>query len=139
MNIVFDPVMFNPENCSGCGLCRLACSIVNFKQVTPAMALLRIEGRFPSPGDYQIHFCDQCGACADACPVDAIELRDEIYRVNEADCIACHDCVSACPHSVMVIKDNDMPAKCILCGECAAVCPRGAIQISTKENMPGER
>lgn len=139
MNIVFDPVMFNPENCSGCGLCKLACSIVNFKQVTPAMALLRIEGRFPSPGDYQIHFCDQCGTCADACPVDAIELRDGIYQVNEADCIACHDCVSACPHSVMVIKDNDMPAKCILCGECAAVCPRGAIQISTKENMPGER
>ena len=60
--------------CSGCGICRLACSMENFKQVTPSKGLLRIEARFPAPGDYQVHLCDQCGECAKACPVEAITL-----------------------------------------------------------------
>ena len=123
------------KKCSGCGVCKLACSIENFKQVTPAKALLRIEGLFPSPGHYQIHFCDQCGVCAEVCPVDAIGLVDGAYKINEEECIACHDCVTACPHSVMIIRQEDnMPGKCILCGECARVCPRDAIMIS-EENI----
>lgn len=122
------------KKCSGCGVCKLACSIENFKQVTPAKALLKIEGLFPAPGFYQIHFCDQCGQCADACPVDAIELIDGIYRINEDECIACHACVEACPSSVMIIKEDDMPAKCTLCGECARVCPRDAIMMDETEN-----
>ena len=129
-------LIVNHENCSGCGICKLACSIVNFKQVTPARAMLRIEGLFPAPGYYQIHFCDQCGICADVCPVEAIELKDGIYRINEEACTACHECVAACPRSVMIIKDeDDMPAKCILCGECTQVCPREAIMISEQEKI----
>jgi len=126
------------KKCSGCGVCKLACSIENFKQVTSAKALLRIQGLFPAPGHYQIHFCDQCGICAETCPVDAIELEEGVYRINEEDCIACHECVDACPHSVMVIKkEDDIPAKCILCGECARVCPREAIILS-EEEIAGE-
>ncbi len=126
----------NYQNCSGCGVCKLACSLKNFKQVAPSRAVLRIEGLFPAPGIYQIHFCDQCGICAEACPVEAIELEDGIYRINEEECTACHDCVEACPHSVMIITpEDDMPAKCILCGECAKVCPRQAIMISHEENV----
>ena len=133
-------LILNHENCSGCGVCKLACSIINFKQVTPAKALLRIEGRFPSPGDYQIHFCDQCGLCAEACPVDAIVVEDDIYRINEEDCTACHACIEACPQSVMIIKgEDDMPAKCILCGACAQVCPRDAIMISEEEKIAEDK
>ncbi|MBU1344733.1 MAG: 4Fe-4S binding protein [Proteobacteria bacterium] len=127
--------VFNHRNCSGCGICKLACSIENFRQVGPSKALLRIQGLFPAPGHYQIHFCDQCGECAKVCPVDAFELDNGIYRINEDECIACHECVEACPKSVMIIKkEDDMPTKCILCGECAKACPRGAIMISRKEN-----
>ena len=126
------------KKCSGCGVCKLACSIENFKQVTSAKALLRIQGLFPAPGHYQIHFCDQCGICAETCPVDAIELEEGVYKINEEDCIACHECVDACPHSVMIIKEeDDIPAKCILCGECARVCPREAIILS-EEEIAGE-
>ncbi len=127
-------IQLNTKKCSDCGVCKLACSIENFKQVASAMALLNIKGLFPTPGTYEIHFCDQCGYCADACPVDAIEFENDCYRINEEDCIACHECITACPKSVMIIKqENDMPAKCILCGECARVCPREAIVIKDEE------
>ena len=133
-------LMLNHENCSGCGVCKLACSLVNFKQVTPSKAMLRIEGLFPAPGIYQIHFCDQCGECAEACPEEAIVLEDGKYLINEEECTACHACVEACPRSVMIIKpEDDMPAKCILCGECAEVCPRQAIMISEEENVAGDK
>lgn len=125
--------------CSGCGTCRLACSMENFKQVTPSKGLLRIEARFPAPGDYQVHLCDQCGECARACPVEAITLEQGIWIIDEEICIACHDCVEACPRQVMIVKpEDDYPAKCILCGECADICPRQAIGI-TQTAIAGER
>ncbi len=102
----------------------------NFKQVTPSKGLLRIEGRFPSPGDYRIHLCDQCGECAEVCPVEAITLENGVWLIDEDVCIACHECVEACPKDVMIINpETDIPAKCILCGECAEICPRQAIEI----------
>ncbi|MDM8553686.1 4Fe-4S binding protein [Desulfococcaceae bacterium HSG7] len=125
---------FNHSDCSGCGVCKLACSIKNFQLVTPAKALLRIQGLFPEPGIYQIHFCDQCGECAEVCPTEAIALQDGIYQIDEDECTKCHLCVEACPHDVMIIKnEDDIPAKCVLCGECAKVCPREAIIISQEQ------
>ena len=127
-------LILHHQKCSGCGACKLACSIANFLLIAPSRALLRIEGRFPSPGDYHIHVCDQCGACAEACPVDAIVLEDGVFRINEADCIACHDCVKACPRNVMIIQpETGIPAKCILCGECVLACPREAIFFSCED------
>ncbi len=124
-------IEFNHGKCSGCGVCKLACSIKNFELVTPSKAMLRIEGLFPEPGIYHIHFCDQCGLCAEVCPVEAIEFKNGIYWINDDECIGCNACVEECPRGVMIIKNKDnIPAKCILCGECAKVCPREAILIS---------
>ena len=116
------------ENCSGCGTCRLACAIENFQEVNPSKSLLRIEGRFPAPGDYRIHLCDQCGVCADNCPEDAIQLENGVFLVNPDVCTGCLICVEVCPHDVMFEqKNSDIPVKCNLCGECALTCPREAI------------
>ena len=121
------------SRCSGCEACRLACAIANFAEVSPAKALLAIEGRFPAPGDYRIHLCDQCGACAEACPEEAIEAAGGVHRVNQERCTGCLACVDACPHGVMMtLPGADAPAKCTLCGECAAICPRGAIVLETE-------
>lgn len=124
------------QNCSGCGACRLACAIANFDEVRPARALLTIEGRFPAPGDYRIHLCDQCGACAEACPEEAIEQVDGVYRVIPERCSGCMTCVDACPYGVMMtLPGDETPSKCTLCGECAAICPREAIAVvETRES-----
>lgn len=116
------------ENCSGCSTCRLACAIENFQEVNPSRALLLIEARFPAPGDYRIHVCDQCGVCAENCPEDAIHPVRGIYRVDRDACTGCLTCVEVCPQGVMFEqKDIDVPVKCDFCGECAQVCPRNAI------------
>lgn len=116
------------KNCSGCSTCRLACVIENFKEVNLSKSLLRIEARFPAPGDYRIHLCDQCGVCADNCPEDAIQLQAGAFIVDPDACTGCLICVEICPHNVMFEqKNSDIPVKCNLCGECAQTCPRNAI------------
>ena len=121
------------ENCSGCCTCRLACALENHRQVRPALAVLRIEGRFPAPGDYRIHLCDQCGECAEICPVEAIARDDDgVYRIDEEECTQCMACVDACPYGVIAAPDPDeTPSKCTACGACAESCPRDAIVVTT--------
>lgn len=40
--------------------------------------------------------CISCGVCVPECPVDAIEVSDSQYIINDA-CIDCSVCVSSCP------------------------------------------
>ncbi len=116
------------ERCSGCGTCRLACALENYREVNPSKSLLRILGRFPAPGDYRIDLCDQCGLCAEACPTEAIALAGDAYLIDEEACINCMECAEACPKDViMTPHEEDMPAKCTACGACATICPREAI------------
>jgi len=117
-------------NCSGCCTCRLACALENHREVNPGLAVLRIEGRFPAPGNYRIHLCDQCGACAEICPVEAInEDENGVYQIDEDICNSCMLCMDACPYSVIVENQRtSMPIKCTMCGACVEVCPRDAIE-----------
>ena len=125
------------EKCSGCGVCRLVCAVENFREVNPAKAALRIEGRFPAPGDYRIHLCDQCGVCAEVCPVEAIQLENGAYIIDADECTGCMTCVEECPHDVLFEhKSMQVPIKCTLCGECASICPRNAILLV--ENLESE-
>jgi Fe-S-cluster-containing hydrogenase component 2 len=118
------------ERCSGCRACLLACSIANFREITTARAALRIEARFPAPGIYGIHLCDNCGECAEACPEEAIQRNGEVLVLLEEDCSGCGECIQICPNDVL--RPNPVtsrPILCTGCGECARICPRDAIEI----------
>lgn len=41
--------------------------------------------------------CLACGACADACPVEAIVAGDGKYVIDADKCIDCGSCASTCP------------------------------------------
>ena len=116
------------QRCSGCGTCRLICGLQNYNQVNPAMAALSIRGKFPEPGVYEIGLCDQCGVCAEACPVEAIEKENGVFLIDTEECIDCGECVQVCPHQVMFEHPQlDTPIKCTLCKACAQICPRDAL------------
>jgi len=51
--------------------------------------------------------CTGCGTCLDACPFDAIELKDEKAHINEY-CNACMSCMEGCPEGAIIeIKDAE--------------------------------
>jgi NAD-dependent dihydropyrimidine dehydrogenase PreA subunit len=105
--------------------------------MNPSKAALRIEGRFPAPGDYRIHLCDQCGRCVEVCPEEAIHRDNGIYIIDEDKCTGCMTCVEACPHGVLFEhKSLETPFKCTLCGECVKLCPREALVLEA--NQQGE-
>jgi len=41
--------------------------------------------------------CTTCGACVDACPVEAIDPGDPKYVIDPDKCTDCGACVDECP------------------------------------------
>jgi NAD-dependent dihydropyrimidine dehydrogenase PreA subunit len=41
--------------------------------------------------------CTSCGACASACPAEAIKPGDKQYNIDPETCIECGACVDTCP------------------------------------------
>ena len=41
--------------------------------------------------------CTGCESCIDSCPLEAIEMKDDVAVVDEETCRDCGACVDACP------------------------------------------
>ncbi len=119
----------NEKNCSGCRVCELVCALEIFGENNPSKTSIRVRGEFPSPGRFTISYCDQCGVCAEVCPVEAIKKHEDgHYYINDDQCTSCMLCVEECPRGVMMeFPGHDVPFKCTLCGSCITYCPRNAI------------
>jgi ferredoxin len=66
-------------NCTGCGLCELACSFVKSGDFNPEQAYVVVD-RLPDMQGFGIRFksgCDACGYCWGVCKFDALHLVRE--------------------------------------------------------------
>ncbi|MFC2094926.1 4Fe-4S binding protein [Candidatus Bipolaricaulota bacterium] len=45
--------------------------------------------------------CVGCGLCVKVCPFEALEVQDDLVRINDEKCMGCGVCVSKCPHEVL--------------------------------------
>lgn len=50
--------------------------------------------------------CKNCYACARACPVQAIKVKDDKAEVIKDRCIVCGNCFKVCPQSAKIIKSD---------------------------------
>lgn len=52
------------------------------------------------------HNCVRCSACIQACPADAITLKNERILIDYAKCISCFCCQEACPSAAIKVKKS---------------------------------
>lgn len=70
----------------------------------PAGALLGICASFAPVKIRTNSGCDSCGACQKICPTDAISRSDQNITVNEAECILCGQCLTACSRNALSLR-----------------------------------
>jgi Fe-S-cluster-containing dehydrogenase component len=90
--------------------------------------------------------CEQ-PTCAEVCPADAIKRTGDgvVQSALKPRCIACGNCVLACPFGVPeVYDDRQLMMKCDMCYDrtstgkrpmCATVCPSQALFFGTREQI----
>jgi len=126
----------DPEKCTGCHQCELACSFNKHKVFDRHMSNIRVE----SIEDLHMNVPVKCMQCDDA-PCIASCVAGALYKdpvtgavLWDGDkCIGCKACVIACPFGcVSVIKKgrDTQISICDLCSgdpECVKVCREKAI------------
>ena len=133
----------DPEKCTGCKQCELACSWIQTGAFQPSKSVIRVHV-FDEQASFAPYACFQCDEawCMQACPVNAIDVDGQTGAKIVLDdvCVGCKLCVIACPFgTIFYDKQADTATKCDLCAgdpACAHACPTGAIEFSSVD--PGE-
>ena len=119
----------DPDKCTGCGACELACSKAFYKEENREKSAIRVSAR--DSGGYNIAVCDQCGDCVWVCSAVALsQAANGVVRLNNKSCVGCLICVGECIRDYFFYNDDlSTPFKCSACGICVKVCPTGALAI----------
>ncbi|MEJ2483450.1 MAG: 4Fe-4S dicluster domain-containing protein [Gemmatimonadota bacterium] len=136
--------VFDPNRCTGCSACELACSIENRLGTDRSWRSVLTFNERGVPGVPLFHLslaCNHCetAACMEACPALAYE-RDPTsgaVLIRQEACIGCRYCAWACPYGAPRFEpDRGVMGKCTFCAHrlvegrrpaCADLCPTGAL------------
>ena len=118
----------NPDPCTGCFNCMMACAQHRTGGADPAEAGIRVD-LDPFSGIHGISICRQCdrARCAETCPRNAItrSTGTGAWTIDRSLCIACGACIDACPFQAMFLHPvSGRPVKCDLCGGDDPACVR---------------
>lgn len=137
----------DPNRCIGCQSCVQACSECETHKGHPMIHLEYIDrGRSVQTAPVICMHCDE-PTCAEVCPADAIKRTEDgvVQSARKPRCIACNNCVLACPFGVPKMKTEfQLMMKCDMCYDrtsvgkrpmCATVCPSQALFFGTRKDV----
>ena len=147
-------LVVDTKKCDGCCSCMGACSLVHEGEGNYSLSRIQVAqdafARYPE--DLQMGQCRQCPTplCVLNCPSGACHVQAEsgnVRMIDEAKCIGCQTCLSACPfipHRPIWNSAKGKSSKCDLCVKasfwseqggpdgkqaCIEVCPMRAIKL----------
>ncbi len=121
-------IIAKQENCMGCGLCEVYCTVATFKIKRHSQSLQqRTAQTHKQSHDVQrnkpVSFAIQCRHCDDApcvtaCLSGAMQKDEKTGEVthNKEKCMGCWTCIMVCPYgAIKMDKEGHVVAKCDLC------------------------
>lgn len=160
----FVGVLVDTTRCVGCRTCEAACAEANrlpvpdvgdasvFEKIRqPSETQREVVNRFQTAkGEVfvkkQCMHCNQ-PACVSACPVKAMEKREEGPVTWDTNCIGCRYCIVSCPFDVPKFEHHSAAPrlqKCDLCWErlktgqnpaCVEACPAEALMFGPRREL----
>jgi Fe-S-cluster-containing dehydrogenase component len=141
----------DPSRCIGCKACMAACSECDSHRGHSMIHVDFIDRRnMIATIPMVCMHCDE-PTCALVCPADAIKKGEDgvVRSALEPRCIACSNCVLACPFGVPTVHvAPELMMKCDMCYDrtsvglrpmCATVCPSQALTFGPPEEIARQR
>lgn len=125
-------IVKNADECIACHSCETACAKAYYKTEDIHYAVIHVSEA--KQGATELKTCNQCGKCADVCPVEAIKKNAQgVYAIDRKVCIGCLACMDICPTGVIAKShDNAFATKCTACGLCVKACPQKVLEIAVE-------
>jgi len=136
----------DPQKCTGCRTCEVACSVQHAQVSNPVRARIRVVN-WDAEKKFIPVSCQHCedAPCLQACPQEAIGREPDLERVavDYHKCVGCRTCFYACPFGAMNFDaDRGRPFKCNLCdGQplCVELCEDKALTYTSPTAVPYPR
>lgn len=83
-----------------CNCCKCCCA--TFDLYYRGAAPMQTYSSYRAVTDEEL--CNGCGVCVDMCPMEAIELVEDIARIQDEKCIGCGVCAYHCTSEAMALE-----------------------------------